>query len=382
RFSLEDAAAVKGWERKTNHDVKAVELWLGEQLERRKLTAWKPWLHFGLTSEDVNNLAYTLNWKEALESTWLPLTGEIETTLRRSAREMADIPLLALTHGQPATPTTLGKEWAVVGRRLARQLDRFASRRLTGKLSGATGTWAAHHLAYPRADWLAFSRDFVESLGLEFTAYTTQVESYDSLAEDLDALQRIHSLLIDFVRDLWLYISRGIFRQQKKAAEVGSSTMPHKINPIFFENAEGNLGLANALLQFLARHLTRSRLQRDLSGSTLIRNLGVALGYSYLGIRNILQGLSRIEPDRERCRQELNDHWEVLAEAIQTLLRKEGDARAYERMKEFSRGEKVTRDAVRTWIASLPLSEENKQVLKALTPDTYLGLARKLAEEC
>jgi len=380
-FSIEEGREVKEWEARTNHDVKAVELVIAHQLTAWGLDSYRPWVHFALTSEDVNNLAYTLNWKNALRNVWLPELKSLEQALSSKARDYGNIPLLSLTHGQPATPTTVGKELAVVAHRLRQQQKTLTQHQFTGKFSGATGSWAAHQIAAPQVDWPRFSRAFLETLGLELNPITTQVEPYDSLSESMHVLMRIHSILIDFSRDMWLYISRGIFAQKKAEEEVGSSTMPHKINPIAFENAEGNLGMSNALFAFLTQHLTRSRLQRDLSGSTVIRNLSTALGYSYLGITSLASGMARVAVDEGRCREELNRHWEVLAEAVQTVLRKTGDAEAYDRLKAFSRGETLDREKYISFVESLPLPESDRNALINLTPETYTGLARKLAED-
>ncbi|NOZ74191.1 MAG: adenylosuccinate lyase [FCB group bacterium] len=380
-FSTEEGQNVKEWESKTNHDVKAVELVIAHQLTAWGLDVYRPWVHFALTSEDVNNLAYTLNWKNALKKIWLPELKSLERVLTSKAHDYGKIPLLSLTHGQPATPTTVGKELAVVVHRLRRQRATLTQHRFTGKFSGATGSWAAHQVAAPRVDWPRFSRDFLQRFDLDLNPLTTQVEPYDSLSESMHVLMRIHSILIDFSRDMWLYISRGIFAQKKAEEEVGSSTMPHKINPIAFENGEGNLGLSNALFGFLTNHLTTSRLQRDLSGSTMIRNLGTALGYSYVGVTSLTSGIDRVTVNENRCRKELNGHWEVLAEAVQTVLRKTGDADAYNRLKAFSRGEKLDREKYISFIKSLPLPESDRQVLYNLTPENYNGLAQKLVEE-
>lgn len=380
-FSIGESREVKAEEARTNHDVKAVELIIARQLNAWGLDSYRPWVHFALTSEDVNNLAYTLNWENALKDVWLPEFKSLEQALTSKARDYGKIPLLSLTHGQPATPTTVGKELAVVAHRLRRQQETLTQHHFTGKFSGATGSWAAHQVAALEVDWLRFSRDFLETLGLELNPLTTQVEPYDSLSESMHVLMRIHSLLIDFSRDMWLYISRGIWAQKKAEEEVGSSTMPHKINPIAFENAEGNFGLANALFAFLSQHLTRSRLQRDLSGSTVIRNLGTALGYSYLGLTSLASGMARVTVDEGRCREELNRHWEVLAEAVQTVLRKTGDTEAYDRLKAFSRGETLDREQYRSFVESLSLPEADRKALINLTPETYTGLARKLAED-
>ena len=289
--------------------------------------------------------------------------------------------MLALTHGQPATPTSLGKEFAVFAGRLQRQLQHIKSHRLLGKLSGATGTWAAHATAYPNINWINFSKRFVKSLGLEPNLITTQIESNDSLAESYHNLIRVNTILLDFCCDIWLYISRGVFGQKTKSGEVGSSTMPHKVNPIQFENAEGNLGIANAYLSHLAQTLPVSRMQRDLSGSTIIRNQGVPLAHSLLACKNIVKGSDRLTVNRKKIREELDNHWEVLAEAIQTTLRKSGDRLPYERLKNLTRGQKITQEDIQAFVQSLDLPKEEKQTLLDLTPENYTGLAARIVEE-
>ena len=341
-FSVEDAEAIAAWDRKVNHDVKAVEYWLREQLDKLGLGAWKEAIHFALTSEDVNNLAYALMLREARDLVLLPALGELGAALHELALREADTPMLARTHGQPATPTTLGKEIAVFVARLRRAHSGLAAVKLTGKLNGATGTFAAHAAALPNVDWPAFSRAFVRFLDLEPVLLTTQIEPHDSLAELCDALKRLNTVLIDLCQDVWRYISDGYLVQAPKAGEVGSSTMPHKVNPIDFENGEGNLGLANALLEFFSRKLPISRLQRDLSDSTVLRNLGVAFGHSLFAYRRLLNGLGKLGVDRERMLDELRAHPEVLAEAVQTILRREGYPEPYEVLKGLTRGRALT----------------------------------------
>ncbi len=381
KFDRDAAKKVKYYEKQTNHDVKAVEYYLRDVLREKKMPVLIPWLHFALTSEDVNNLAYGLMWRDALQFLYVPTLKKLNAALRTLAHDWAAVPLLALTHGQAATPTTLGKELAVFVQRLKRQKDRLESHRLLGKLSGATGTWSAHVIAFPHVNWPAFGKRFVTNLGLQYNPVTTQIESHDALAESFHTIIRINNVLMDACRDLWFYISRGILTQKKVTGEVGSSTMPHKINPIHFENAEGNLGLANAVLTHLAEKLQKSRLQRDLSDSTVIRNQGVGLGYAYLAVVNMQKGLSRVSVNRPRAEAELKDHWEIIAEAIQTLLRKHGEKEAYETMKKLTRGKTITKKTLTKFIASLDLPAEEKQNLMALTPLAYTGLAEKLAKK-
>lgn len=376
----EEAGKVKAIEARIGHDVKAVEYYLREKCAKRQLGHLKQWIHFGLTSEDVNNIAYTLMWQEALQDVYRPMLKRLGATLRQVSKQYRAQPLLARTHGQPATPTTLGKEMAVFYQRLQRQADLLQNHTFQGKLGGATGTWSAHNIAYPKVDWLSFAARFIESCGLQPNLITTQVEPCDSLVESYQALVRINSILLDFCHDMWSYISRGIFIQRRIQEEVGSSTMPHKVNPIHFENGEGNLGLSNALLNHLITKLPRSRLQRDLSGSTVLRNQGVALGYSYLALKNILRGLQRVAANPDVLHTELDAHWEVLAEAVQTLLRKAGNPKAYETLKELTRGEKLSRETMRSLIEGLDLPEEDRDRLLQLSPQQYTGLAEKLVD--
>jgi adenylosuccinate lyase len=378
-FGVEDAEEIAAWDRKVNHDVKAVEYWLRERLGQLELGAWQEAVHFALTSEDVNNLAYALMVREARDLALLPALGEIGAALHDLALREAETPMLARTHGQPATPTTLGKEIAVFVARLRRAHTALAEVQLTGKLNGATGTFAAHAAALPDVDWLTFSRAFVRMLDLEPTQLTTQIEPHDSLAELCDALKRLNTLLIDLCQDLWRYISDGYLVQAAQAGEVGSSTMPHKVNPIDFENGEGNLGVANALLEFFSRKLPISRLQRDLSDSTVLRNLGVAFGHSLFAYRRILKGLGKLSVDRERLIEDLRAHPEVLAEAVQTILRRAGYHEPYEALKGLTRGKALTLADLRAFVEALEVSEAVKAELRELTPEGYTGLAPKLA---
>ncbi len=376
-FNSSAAQKVKDIEEITNHDVKAVEYYLQGRLKK----SLHPWIHFALTSEDVNNLSYSLMWQDGLNQVYLPALKTVNKELKKLARKYKNVSMLALTHGQPATPTSLGKEFAVFAGRLQRQLQHIKSHRLLGKLSGATGTWAAHVTAYPNINWINFSKRFVKSLGLEPNLITTQIESNDSLAESYHNLIRVNTILLDFCRDIWLYISRGVFGQKTKIGEVGSSTMPHKVNPIQFENAEGNLGIASAYLSHLAQTLPVSRMQRDLSGSTIIRNQGVPLAHSLLACKNIVKGIDRLTVNRKKIREELDNHWEVLAEAIQTTLRKSGDRLPYERLKNLTRGQKITQEDIQAFVQSLDLPKKEKQTLLDLTPENYTGLAARIVEE-
>ncbi len=378
-FSLADAKKIKQLEQTTGHDTKALEYFLKEKFKLSNLEYLIPFIHFALTSEDISNLAYRLMWKTALKKIYLPKLIELKEKLAKLAKKHSNIPLLSLTHGQPATPTTIGKEINIFVNRLARQIRQLEQHQLTGKLNGATGTFAAHEIAYPEINWLDFAKKFIAYLGLEPNLLTTQVEPADSLTESFQIISRTNNILIDLTRDFWLYISRGIFLQQKNEAEVGSSTMPHKINPINFENAEGNLGLANAYFNNLSSTLPISRLQRDLSGSTVIRNIGVPLAHSLLAIKQTIFGLDKIQVNQEKTNQELEEHWEILAEAVQTLLRKYGDSQAYEKIKNLTRGEKIDKDTIKKIIIESGLPEPEKQKLLNLTPQNYLGLAKKLS---
>jgi len=379
-FSIDDAEQIKDTEKETNHDVKAIEYFLRTKINNLDLSTVSPFIHFALTTEDINNLAYHLMWQDAVQKIYLPNTEKLIAELKKLSKKYSDTSLLSLTHGQPATPTTLGKELNVFASRLERQTTQLKKHKLQGKLNGATGTFGAHHLAYPEMDWLDFSQKFITHLNLEPNLLTTQVESNDSLVESYQNIFRINSILTDFCRDLWLYISRGIFLQENKTGEIGSSTMPHKINPIQFENAEGNLGLANSAFNHLASVLPISRMQRDLSNSTVTRNQGVPLAHSILAVKQILNGLNRLTINQTKIDQELNEHWEVLTEAIQTVLRKFGETQAYEKIKLLSRGSKFNQNNLHKIIEETNLPREEKNKLLKLTPSSYLGLAKKLAE--
>ena len=378
-WTVDSATAIAAWDRRVNHDVKAVEYWLRAEMATLGLTAWHEAVHWGLTSEDVNNLAYALLLREARDRVLIPALRAVEAQLRALALRYAETPLLARTHGQAATPTTLGKEMNVFVHRLSRAIESLAKIALTGKLNGATGSYAAHAVALPEVDWITFSRAFLRHLELDATLLSTQIEPHDTIAELCDALRRANTILLDLDLDIWRYISDGYFVQMADAAEVGSSTMPHKVNPIDFENSEGNLEVAGALLELFSRKLPVSRLQRDLSDSTVLRNLGAAFGYSLVAYRRTLKGLGKLWADEDRLRQALLDHPEVLAEAIQTILRREGYPEPYEALKRLVRGRTLTRDDIHRFIDGLDIRPEVKAELQALRPDEYTGLAAKLA---
>ncbi|MDP2586975.1 MAG: adenylosuccinate lyase [Candidatus Komeilibacteria bacterium] len=379
-FTEAEAAKVKKIEQTTNHDVKAVEYYLKEKFGKIKsLSVASEFIHFALTSEDVNNLSYSLMLKDGL-AVYLNQLKKFLAELKDLAVKNKKISLLSLTHGQPATPTTLGKELAIFYHRLNEQIKSF-NPKLSGKFSGAVGNWNAQVVAYPKVDWLAFSQKFVEGLGLVFNPLTTQIESHDGLAIMCHKLIRINNVIKNLDQDMWLYISREIFKLKKIAGEIGSSTMPHKVNPIDFENSEGNLGLANAIFDHLANKLPISRLQRDLSDSTVIRNQGVALGYSLLALKMTLKGLSKLEVNKLKISQELNSHWEVLAEPIQVVLRKVGYAKPYETLKNLTRGEKIGKAEIQKFIRSLKIAKTEKENLLKLTPENYTGLASKLVDK-
>ncbi|HEX2666946.1 MAG TPA: adenylosuccinate lyase [Gammaproteobacteria bacterium] len=381
-FGPKDAERIKEIESTTNHDMKAVEYYLKEKMaERPALKGVSEFVHFGCTSEDINNLAYALMLKHGRERVLLPMMERMIERLRAQARRYAEQPMLSRTHGQPASPTTLGKELANVVYRLRRQCDQLKSVELLGKMNGAVGNYNAHLAAYPDVNWEALSIKLVESLGLTWTPYTIQIEPHDYMAEYFDALARFNTVLLDACRDIWGYISVGYFKQKPVAGEVGSSTMPHKVNPIDFENAEGNLGVANALLRHFAEKLPVSRWQRDLTDSTVLRNIGVAVGHSVLAYESFLKGLTKLESDPQRMHDELEANWEVLAEAVQTVMRRHGVTEPYEKLKALTRGRRVDEDAMRDFIKELEIPNDAKASLLALTPQTYIGLAAKLAKE-
>ena len=377
-FSLVDAKRVKAIEVATNHDVKAVEYYIRERLEKMNKKRMFPWIHFALTSEDINNLSYSLMWQDALKIQFIPVLHEVIKKLNSIAKQFSTTPMLSLTHGQSATPTTFGKEISVFVHRLSRQHDQIKKHKLQGKFGGATGTWAAHYVAYPKKDWLQFSKKFITSLGLDPNLVTTQVEPHDSVVESYHSIIRVNNILIDLCRDIWSYVSRGILKQKRVPGEIGSSTMPHKINPIQFENAEGNLGLAVTILSHLSNKLPISRMQRDLTDSTTLRNQGIAMGYGYLACKNILKGLRRITINKTEMKKELNTHWEVLAEAVQTILRKSGSENAYEQLKNMTQGETVTQESILDFVKLLRIPEEDKNRLSKLTPEEYIGIAPTL----
>jgi len=375
-FGPAEAARIKEIERTTNHDVKAVEYFLKERLDQLpELTAIKEFTHFACTSEDINNLSHGLMLKSARDQVLLPLIDQINAVLREFAQRHADEPMLARTHGQPATPTTVGKEVANVLYRLERQRRQIAEVEILGKINGAVGNYNAHLVAYPGVDWEKLARDYVTGLGLTWNPYTTQIEPHDYIAELFDALARLNTILIDFSRDVWGYISVGYFKQRTVEGEVGSSTMPHKVNPIDFENAEGNLGIANALFGHLAAKLPISRWQRDLTDSTVLRNLGVGIGHCLIAYRSLLKGLGKIDVDQAQLRRDLDANWEVLAEAIQTVMRRYGVDQPYERLKALTRGRRVDQAALQAFVAGLELPEQAKRELAELTPWTYVGNA-------
>ena len=381
-FSPADAARVKAIERTTNHDVKAVEYWMKERFAAvPEIARASEFIHFACTSEDINNLAHGLMLAEARRAILLPALREIAAALRAIAHVNAAVPMLSRTHGQPATPTTLGKEMANVYARLERQIAAIERAPLKGKVNGAVGNYNAHVVAYPDVDWERLAAKVVAGLGLEFNPYTTQIEPHDYMAELFDAVARANTVLIDLDRDIWGYVSLGYFRQNMKEGEVGSSTMPHKVNPIDFENSEGNLGLANAMLRHLAEKLPVSRWQRDLTDSTVLRNMGGALGHALLGWMSLAQGLARLAVDEARIAADLDANWEVLAEPIQTVMRRYGVPNPYERLKALTRGVTgITRESLHAFIDGLTIPADAKTRLKALTPATYIGKAAELAK--
>lgn len=380
-FAEADAQAIKDIEKTTNHDVKAVEYWLKSKFEgHTELQGAGEFVHFACTSEDINNTSHALMLTAAREQVLLPALDGLLATLRGLARDLAELPMLSRTHGQTASPTTVGKEIANVAHRLATARERIAAVKPLAKMNGAVGNYNAHLSAYPDVDWEAFSRGVVEGpLGLAFNPYTIQIEPHDWMAELFDAVTRANTILIDWSRDAWGYISLGYFKQRLKAGEIGSSTMPHKVNPIDFENAEGNLGLANALLTHLSQKLPISRWQRDLTDSTVLRNMGVALGYAVLAYDALGRGLGKLEVNEAALAADLDEAWEVLAEPIQTVMRRHGLPQPYERLKELTRGKAITRESIRAFIEGLELPEAEKQRLLAMTPGRYTGKAAELA---
>ena len=381
-FAPADAARVKEIERTTNHDVKAVEYWIKERLrDDADLAGALEFVHFACTSEDINNLSYALLLRQAREEVLLPALDRLCGTLRTMAHAHAALPMLSRTHGQTASPTTVGKELANVLARLQRQRRQLAAVEMPGKINGAVGNYNAHLAAYPDIDWAAFAQRFVESLGLDFNPYTTQIEPHDGIAELCDVQRRIDTITIDLCRDIWGYISLGYFRQAVKAGEVGSSTMPHKVNPIDFENAEGNFGIANALLQHFAEKLPISRWQRDLTYSTVLRALGTAFGHALIGFESLAKGLGKLSVNAERLAADLDAAWEVLAEPVQTVMRRHGLPNPYEQLKSLTRGHGIDAAALRAFIEGLDLPDDAKVRLAALTPGSYTGLAEALARK-
>jgi adenylosuccinate lyase len=380
-FDNAAAARIKEIEAVTNHDVKAVEYWLKEQVAAfPELLAASEFIHFACTSEDINNTSHGMMLKAARDQVLLPSLQNIITKLRDMAHQLADLPMLARTHGQVASPTTLGKEIANVVARLQHAVKTIGKVEILGKMNGAVGNYNAHLSAYPLHDWAAFSKNVIEQrLGLHFNPYTIQIEPHDYMAELFDAIARTNTILLDLNRDIWAYISLGYFKQRTRAGEIGSSTMPHKVNPIDFENSEGNLGLANALLKHMAEKLPVSRMQRDLTDSTVLRNIGVAFGYALLAYDSCLRGLNKLEANPERLEQDLNAAWEVLAEPIQTVMRRYGIANPYEQLKELTRGKGISREALQEFIGRLAIPDNAKAELLALTPGTYTGQATALA---
>ncbi|HMV18230.1 MAG TPA: adenylosuccinate lyase [Rhodocyclaceae bacterium] len=379
-FSVTDGEAVKAIEATTNHDVKAMEYWLKQRLGHNpEVTRVTEFIHFGCTSEDINNVSHALMLRDGRDGVLLPALDRIIARLVELAHNLADLPMLSRTHGQPASPTTLGKEMANVVHRLRRVRASIAGVELTAKFNGAVGNYNAHLSAYPDFDWEGFNGRFIESLGLTFNPYTIQIEPHDAMAELYDATARANTIVLDLCRDIWMYISLGYFKQKLKAGEIGSSTMPHKVNPIDFENAEGNLGLANGVLRHLADKLPVSRMQRDLTDSTVLRNMGVAFGYAVLAYDSCLRGLGKLEADPARLAADLDACWEVLAEPIQTVMRRYGVPNPYEQLKELTRGKGITRDALQAFIATLAIPEAEKTRLLAMTPASYIGKAAELA---
>jgi adenylosuccinate lyase len=375
-FSLTDAEQIKETEKITNHDVKAVEYFLKAELDKCKAPGLKEWIHFGLTSQDINNTAIPLSWKHAVEHDYLPAIINLQHHLATLAKEWKDIPMLARTHGQAASPTRLGKEIMVFVERLENQIQLFSYIPFTAKFGGATGNFNAHHVAYPKYDWIKFANQFTEEkLGLQRQQYTTQIEHYDTLAAHFDAIKRINTIFLDFCRDIWTYISTDYFKQKTKKGEIGSSAMPHKVNPIDFENAEGNLGIANALFEHLSAKLPVSRLQRDLTDSTVLRNIGMPMAHTVLAINSIEKGLGKLVLNEAKLKSDLDNNWAVVAEAIQTILRRENYPKPYEALKDLTRGKNtIDKKAIHSFIAKLKVSSAIKQELKRITPYNYTGI--------
>ena len=378
-FSLKDAQRIKDIEKTTNHDVKAVEYFLKEKVKRTSLNSRTEFIHFGCTSEDINNMSHALMLRDG-QKVLRGVMDDMTKIIAQMAKKYAKVPMLAHTHGQPASPSTVGKELAVVSQRLKRQAGEIDRLVMPAKMNGAVGNFNAHLSAYPDVDWEKLSGKVIKTLGLRQNRLTTQIESHDGIAELFDAIQRWNSVLLDFDRDVWMYVSMGYFKQRTIKGEIGSSTMPHKVNPIDFENSEGNLGLANAVMGFMARKLAISRMQRDLTDSTTLRNMGVGFGYTLIAIRSTVKGLGKLELNEERLADDLDHNWEVLAEPIQTVMRKVGMDHPYERLKELTRGRRVNAEIMRDFVKALPLPKADKERLMELTPSTYIGLAAQLAK--
>lgn len=378
-FSVEQARAIKEIEKTTNHDVKAVEYFLKSELDKTDAREAKEWIHFGLTSQDINNTAIPLLWKAGMEQELIPAYANLQAALKGLAIDWKNIPMLAKTHGQPASPTKLGKEFMVFVERMENQIQLFSYISYSAKFGGATGNFNAHHVAYPQKDWVKFGNEFVEEvLGLQRLQFTTQIEHYDNLAAHFDAVKRINTILIDLCRDIWTYISMDYFKQKTKAGEVGSSAMPHKVNPIDFENAEGNLGMANAVLEHLSAKLPVSRLQRDLTDSTVLRNIGVPVAHTIIALKSIGKGLGKLVLNEAKIKQDLDQNWAVVAEAIQTILRREKYPNPYEALKELTRGKQgITKESIHDFIKGLKVPASLKKELRQITPFNYTGVVAK-----
>ena len=374
-FSLEEAKQVKAIEKTTNHDVKAVEYILKQQLDVCQASHLKEWVHFGLTSQDINNTAIPMSWKQAMEFEYLPALLNLQHTIQKKAAEYFNITILARTHGQPASPTRLGKEWMVFVERIENQIQLFSYIPFTAKFGGATGNFNAHHIAFPKYNWIAFANSFLEDkLQLQRQQFTTQIEHYDTLGAHFDAIKRINTIMIDFCRDMWTYISMEYFSQKTKKGEIGSSAMPHKVNPIDFENAEGNLGIANALLEHFSAKLPISRLQRDLTDSTVLRNIGVPIAHTLIALQSIEKGIDKLLLNKKAIEADLNDNWAVVAEAIQTVLRRENYPSPYEALKQLTRGKVIDKKSIQQFIKGLKVSAAVKKELMSITPENYCGI--------
>nr|MBP8113960.1 adenylosuccinate lyase [Chitinophagaceae bacterium] len=378
-FGPEDAQEIKQIEYTTNHDVKAVEYFLKNELEKNGGTGAKEWVHFGLTSQDINNTAIPLSWKHAIEYEYLPGLLNLNAQLKLLASEWKDIPMLAHTHGQPASPTKLGKEIMVFVERIQNQIEQFIGIPFSGKFGGATGNFNAHHIAFPKTDWVKFANEFVSTIGLNRQQFTTQIEHYDNLAAHFDCMKRINNILSDFCKDVWSYVSMEYFKQKTKKGEVGSSAMPHKVNPIDFENAEGNLGMANAIFEHLSAKLPISRLQRDLTDSTVLRNIGVPFAHTLIALRSIEKGLGKLVLNDQKIYEDLDNNWAVVAEAIQTVLRRENFPNPYEALKDLTRGnQQIDKKVIHQFIDKLKVTDSLKKELKKISPHNYTGINPKM----